>query len=78
MRMYKRKGSKERFERMNAQRKKTLIQLRRKMFEAAMAGGRSGFAVQMRIHQLGEEMAAVSLRTARPRERGCFTNRSCK
>jgi hypothetical protein len=48
---------------MNARREKSLTALRRKMIQAAMAGGRSGFAVQM------QTSGPVGLREARPRER---------
>lgn len=80
--MHKRKSSTKRFERMNAQREKAVLWLRREMINAAWAGGRSGFAVQIRMggRLTGGRLteSCVDLREARPRERGCFTNRSCK
>jgi len=61
--MHRRKARQGQFERMNARREKSLTALRRKMIQAAMAGGRSGFAVQM------QTSGPVGLREARPRER---------
>jgi len=71
MRRFKRKVSPERFERMNAQRARAVLWLRRKMIDAAMAGGRSGFAVQMRMGGRFSDTASASigLRESRPRER---------
>lgn len=69
--MHKRKASKGRFELMNARRERGLTALRHKMIEAAMTGGQSGFAVQVRMGGRFSDTAAgiVSLREARPRMR---------
>jgi hypothetical protein len=56
---------------MNAQREKAVLWLRRKMINEAMAGGQSGFAVQMRLQSLDTavSVSTIGLREARPRER---------
>ena len=68
--MHKRKPSTKRFERMNAQREKAVLWLRRKMINEAMAGGQSGFAVQMlQSLDTAVSVSTIGLREARPRER---------
>jgi hypothetical protein len=69
--MHKRKASTKRFERMNAQREKAVLWLRREMINAAWAAGQSGFAVQIRMGSRFSDAATgtVGLREARPRAR---------
>ena len=69
MRMHK--GRPGHFERMNLRRQKAITARRREMIDAAMAGDRSGFAVQMRMGgRLSDSASAsVGLREARPRAR---------
>jgi hypothetical protein len=69
--MHKRKASTERFALMNARRERSIAGLRRKMVDAAMAGGQSGFAVQIRMGGRFSDTAAgtIGLREARPKER---------
>ena len=50
--MHRHKARPGQFERMNARRERGLTRLRCQMIDAAMAGGRSGFAVQMRMGRL--------------------------
>ena len=71
MRMHKHRPAAGAFERMNARRERGLTRLRCQMIDAAMAGGRSGFAVQMRMggRLLDSASATVGLREARPRAR---------
>ncbi len=69
--MHRHRPLRGQFERSNARRERSIVALRRKMIEAAMAGGRSGFAVQMRMGSRFSDTATTSiiLREARPRER---------
>jgi len=70
--MHRRKARSGQFERMNGRREKSIAALRRKMIYAAMAGGRSGFAVQIRMGgRLTGQLTdwCVDLRQARPKER---------
>lgn len=70
MRMHKHRPAAGAFERMNARRERGVTRLRCQMIDAAMAGGRSGFAVQMRMSRFSDvATATVGLREARPRER---------
>ena len=63
--MFKRKPRQGAFALANARLERSHAASRRKMIEAAMAGGKSGFAVQM---QMGAGYEPP-LRTARPKER---------
>jgi len=56
---------------MNLQRERAGLALRRRMIEAAMAGRRSGFAVQMLDPTVlsGAAISLVSLRQTQPRAR---------
>lgn len=71
MRMHKHRPAAGAFERMNARRERGLTRLRCQMIDAAMAGGRSGFAVQIRMGSRFSDAATgtVGLREARPRTR---------
>ena len=62
--MHRQKVRPGHFERMNLRREQIGAALRRRMIEAAMNGGRSGFAVQMRMSPLDP----VPLREARPKK----------
>jgi hypothetical protein len=63
--MHRQKVRPGHFERMNRRREQIGAALRHKMIEAAMNGGRSGFAVQMRL----SPSDPIPLREARPRSR---------
>ena len=65
------KGRPGHFERMNLRRQKAIAARRREMINAAMAGGQSGFAVQIRMGSRFSDAATgtVGLREARPRTR---------
>ena len=69
MRMHK--GRSGHFERVNLRREKAITARRREMINAAMAGGQSGFAVQIRMGSRFSDAATgtVGLREARPRTR---------
>ena len=69
--MHRRKARLGQFERMNERRENLIAALRRKMVNAAMAGGRSGFAVQIRTGRWPDDTAitAIRLREARLKER---------
>jgi hypothetical protein len=56
---------------MNHQRERAGAAVRRKMLQAAMAGRRSGFAIQVHDSSLFSDTAAstIPLRQAQPRER---------
>jgi len=63
MKGHRRKANVEQFERINLRQEKSKARLRHEMIKAAMAGGRSGFAVQI------QTSGPVLLREARPRAR---------
>jgi hypothetical protein len=69
--MYRHKVRPGHFEQMNLQRERAGLALRRRMIEAAMAGRRSGFAVQMLDPTVlsGAAISLVSLRQTQPRAR---------
>ena len=48
--MHRHKPLPGQFERLNARRERAIAGLRRKMIQAAMAGGKSGFAVAMQTN----------------------------
>ena len=69
--MFRHKVRPGHFEPMNRQRDRAGLALRRQMIQAAMAGRRSGFAVQTRDSSLFSDTAicTVALRKAQPRAR---------
>jgi hypothetical protein len=69
--MFRHKVRPGHFEQMNLRRERAGAAVRRKMLQAAMAGRRSGFAIQVHDSSLFSDTAAstIPLRQAHPRAR---------